>query len=124
MTLARRNCRARCALESATAHRSSTARSQSASSHSSEVRSRASATGVSAAVGVTAPSWSDPGHDGRCLAKRVAPEVATPFPPLLIIRRCTDLPCFALETDSPLTKVSHKMHIFAYPEYPNIYINI
>jgi len=85
------------ALESAKAHRSSTARSQSASSHSSEMLSRASATGGSAALGVTAPSWSDPGHDGRRLAPLVAPEVATPFPPWLI-ERCTDIPCFALET--------------------------
>jgi len=37
-------------------------------------------------VGVTAPSWSDPGHDGRRLAPLVAPEVATPFPPLLMER--------------------------------------
>ena len=50
----------------------------------SEVRSRASATGGSAAVGVTALRRSDPGHDGRRLAPLVAPEVATPFPPLLM----------------------------------------
>jgi len=54
-----------------------TARPQSASSHSSEVRSRASATGGSAAVGVTALRRSDPGHDGRRLAPLVAPEVAS-----------------------------------------------
>ena len=89
MTPARRNCRARSRTRIGYSTPFSLARSQSASSHSSEVRSRASATGGSAAVGVTAPCWSDPGHDGRRLAPLVAPEVATPFPPLLL-KRCTD----------------------------------
>ena len=63
---------------------------------------------------------SDPGHDGRCLAPRVAPEVATPFAPWLALKDAR-LPCFALETDffqNPLTKVSNKMHIFAHPGMP------
>ena len=59
--------------------------------------------------GTAAPCWSDPGHDGRRLAPLVAPERATPLPPLHM-KRCTELPCFALETDffqNLLTKVSN-----------------
>ena len=110
MTPARRNCRARSRTRigySTPFKRSSTARSQSASSHLSEARSRASATGGSAAVGVVLErSWARRPPLGSAGGSQSGDSVSAIAP-----EKMHGLPCFALEADffqNLLTKVSNE----------------